>query len=348
MAICGVLAAAAGPADSAFAHTANPGGAVAGEITTPTSSSATTPPTSLVGGIAPTGDTSVKPSASRQPSSKPAATTASHRWHLGDRALHPGARGSDVRELQSDLVALHVRVPVSGRYDHGATLRGVLRFQRAHRLPVTGTVARLTVAALRAAVAATARKPVAPPSSPPTTTPTIPVTAPSPSSLAWVFPITPLSVVTPPSTWSPDQGIDISTVGQACGPQAVEVAVDDGTIVAEGISGFGPAAPILQLDRGPYAGRYVYYGHAQPALVAVGTHVTRGTPIAEVGCGRVGISTGPHLEIGISVPGGPPCCPAMGQTAPVMQLLMTELYGGPGSALTTLASPVPGALSAPS
>jgi peptidoglycan hydrolase-like protein with peptidoglycan-binding domain len=225
------------------------------------------------------------------------------------RTLRQGKRGQDVKTLQTWLSELGFSVWQTG-YFGPVTKQQVKRFQSKYHLkPVTGVVGNRTAATLSAAVKKVTRSSgVA-----------------NKKSTGWVFPIKPISRVVGPGSWSLDQGVDIATYGGACGKHATLVAVTSGTIVREGISGFGPAAPVLKVASGKYRGRYIYYGHALPALVPVGAHVHTGQPIADVGCGQVGMSTGPHLELGISDPGGPTCCPG-GETAQLMEQILRGLY----------------------
>jgi murein DD-endopeptidase MepM/ murein hydrolase activator NlpD len=123
-----------------------------------------------------------------------------------------------------------------------------------------------------------------------------------------------------PDGWTQDQGVDI---GAPCGTTLVAMA--PGQIIGQGISGFGPFAPELLVTAGPLAGRTIYYGHVQADLAPLGTQVSAGQPVAQIG--DLGISFGCHLEIGISPPGAPPgTIPADHQTSQEMwDLLHTSL-----------------------
>jgi peptidoglycan hydrolase-like protein with peptidoglycan-binding domain len=236
--------------------------------------------------------------------------------HVFTRTLRKGQHGADVTTLQSWLTDVGYKLPQTG-YFGPMTKAAVRRFQVANGLrPASGAVGTRTAAALQTVVQKTATGTGVAAGTGATTN----------TTTGLVFPLRPLSRVLSPSSWSLDQGIDISTVNGACGSQVIEVAMAAGTIVQEGIDGFGPDAPVLKVSGGPYDGRYIYYGHAAPALVPVGATVTAGQPIAEIGCGDVGISSGPHIEIGINAPGGPPCCPGYQETSPAWYDVILGLY----------------------
>ncbi|HEU0318051.1 MAG TPA: peptidoglycan-binding domain-containing protein, partial [Solirubrobacteraceae bacterium] len=160
---------------------------------------------------------------------------------LGTRSLKPGSSGKLVLALQNLLQQAGLNVIISGRYDP-VTVREVRRFQRKHKMKVTGIVDPPTTSALATVAIAAA--------------------AGAPADAGWIFPLTPISAVEPISSWSQDQGVDLGGASTACGPKLLEVAVANGTIVKTGIDGFGSAAPVLLVSSGPDAGRYVYYGHA--------------------------------------------------------------------------------------
>jgi murein DD-endopeptidase MepM/ murein hydrolase activator NlpD len=141
---------------------------------------------------------------------------------------------------------------------------------------------------------------------------------PAGSAGGFTFPLA-SGAASPPATWSLDDGVDIAAPGGSA-----EYAVCSGAVVLHGIGGFGPSAPVLHCDNSVAGYSYVYYGHAGPGnWVPVGTHVAQGEVISEVGSGIVGISTGPHLEIGFADSSGSPIGPS---SAPAMMSLLHASY----------------------
>lgn len=80
----------------------------------------------------------------------PSSTLAAQ--HLGDRTLHKGDRGHDVRVLQDYLTRAGYATPIAGVFGP-QTLRNVRRFQRAHHMAVDGVVGSGTSRALRTVAA---------------------------------------------------------------------------------------------------------------------------------------------------------------------------------------------------
>jgi murein DD-endopeptidase MepM/ murein hydrolase activator NlpD len=168
--------------------------------------------------------------------------------------------------------------------------------------PVTALIGQL--ARLKSARPTVIHSTVAPPS--------------APVARGFEFPL-PTADVPPPSTWTLEDGVDVAASGGT-----PELAVCAGTVVLHGVGDFGPSAPVIHCDQ-PLAGHdYVYYGQAGPAhWVPVGTHLARGQVIAEVGPGIVGISAGPHLEIGFADAAG---TPIGASSAPAMMSLLRAAY----------------------
>jgi len=82
----------------------------------------------------------------------PSVSIAAQNQHLGDRTLHKGDRGHDVRVLQDYLTRAGYTTPIAGVFGP-QTLRNVKRFQRAHHMAVDGIVGPGTSKALRTVAA---------------------------------------------------------------------------------------------------------------------------------------------------------------------------------------------------
>ena len=232
------------------------------------------------------------------------------------RVLRLGDRGSDVKTLQRWLTKVGVTTSSDGVFGSN-TKQSVGQFQTSARLnPASGTVGVRTATTLMTWV--NRGKRVAQRSSDPPSSPS------SPSG--WVFPLRPISRVLPVSDWSLDQGVDIGTVGNACGSEVVEVAITSGTIVQEGIDGFGPAAPVIKVDSGQVQ-RPLHLLRPRPTCAGARRH-----PCDHRRADRGGrVRRCRHLQrpahrVGISAPGGPRCCPSFHETSSTMYGIVRQLY----------------------
>jgi murein DD-endopeptidase MepM/ murein hydrolase activator NlpD len=186
-----------------------------------------------------------------------------------------------VRSWQALLTGLGFPAPISGQWDVPTTA-AIKAYQQAAAITQTGAIGDTTATMMLT--------PFPPPLPPALLASSGGVVGPGGAALPL-----PLKYM---KNGTVDQGVDYSAPGGT-----PLYAMGSGTIVQEGIAGFGPNAPVLQITSGPLAGKTVYYGHAGPDLVPVGAHVVAGQQISIVGLGIVGVSTGPHLEIGFWPPG---------------------------------------------
>lgn len=218
--------------------------------------------------------------------------------------------------VRQQIAAIAVRDRKAGQLRTARGELGSLHAQLHHLLAVQAAAAAAAAARARALARqqAAASAPSGTGAGPSSSGPVTPV-----SAGGFTFPM-PKSAASPPGTWSPDDGVDISAAGGT-----PLIAVCSGTVVLHGIGGFGPSAPVIHCDS-PLAGYdYVYYGHAGPGnWTPVGTHVSAGQVISQVGYGIVGMSTGPHLEIGFANSAGGPIGPG---SAGAMLALLHGAYG---------------------
>lgn len=229
--------------------------------------------------------------------------------------------GLKLNLVSQELAAARAQASKAGQLTAAKSQVGSLSAQLSQLQAAQRAAAARAAAASRAAAPAPSSSSSASGTSSGAAPPSSPSSAPTaPASGGFTFPM-PTADASPPSTWSLDDGVDIAAPGGT-----PELAVCSGTIVQHGIGGFGPSAPVIHCDSSLGGYDYVYYGHAGPGnWVPIGTHVSQGQVISQVGYGIVGISSGPHLELGFADSSGSPIGPS---SAPAMASLLHSAYGG--------------------